>query len=990
MSEVAPITLVAPDGQRFDVPDGGVAQLKAKGFRDLNEDEKKDLELQKKYGEGVVPAVGAGVSGAASGLTFGLSDVALAKTPFAEANREVAERNPGAHTAGQALALAVPIAGEFAGASVAAKAAKVASAGLTGVGKAASVVGQGARGAAEAAGLGGVAPIVGGATTAAVEGAAFQVGSNVGAAARRDVPLDAETLLAHVGEAAVLGGGIGAAVPVAGKVVRWSADKAVSGLERGMQGLREIGFGVADAAVEAGAGLATRNADRIGAAVEGVANKVTQAADESLLPRIREGLTKQTGRPDVINEVFAAGSEGQALRHELGSQTITGTREVEAQKLGKSLNEIWSQSLDNGPMFDDLALAAKKDLQASELAGLGIKKEAQQQVVRNIAEEARTSLDKIGKYNGTAKTYFEDAVNDFAARALKNPTAESLYVGLNGLKTATDKIAKFAQGAQLGDTGAAFAAEEARRFRTFAKNMLEDTSVWGAAGQVQQEVNAAYSRYQRAFEKFESQFAAKAAKGERPRVLDGAKIKKWAKDITGQSGDVKNAIIDDLVDAQSDLVALTDKLSKRSQQQAREALGSTPATPGNPTTSSLPPDTGDILGRASGAAQNLAGTKSAATQAIDRAEVLQQTQNAILSRQGAGVNPLPVALAQKIGGGALVGGLVGGLPGAVVGGSITSALEKYGAITSNPKSAIEFLNTIDRLRGIDKQRVASWIKATLSEESVKPVREALASASKTTARKILEARGATERGVESLASRLDTATPGLMRRILPAVSYADVTNSTPDEWWKRTQKTITGAQANPKALTEKLAQDVAGISDTLPDLAEAVSNQQMTVLGYLADHMPRNPRPYMLGGSAWTPDPTEMKAFRDVVLVATKPDALLPLITIGTASRAQVDAVRELWPKKFEETKQQVVNAVMTAAADGKPVSYEARIRLGQLLGVPLDPSQEPGFSQWLDSAQGAQPPQPEQQQSNMPQGINLNINTKNQLPSSLQRAAGQ
>ncbi len=1018
MSEkTKPTTLVAPDGQRFDVPTPeGVAKLKAKGWRDLNEAETKDFELQEKYGTGVLPPVAAAASGAASALTFGGTDVLAQELggSVAEANRELAERQATARTVGEVAGVLTPLVGQVGALGAGAKIAKGAGAAVTGVSRGAQALGAGAATVAKGAGLGKLAPVVGAGVQGAAEGAAFQIGHNIGEAARRDHALDAETLLAHVGEAAYLSGGIAAAIPAAGIAARWTADKAIAGLEQGAQGVRAVlarAVGAGLDVAEVGAGAVVARADDIGEAAAKASAKVGGFSDDVLLPRIRKGLSEQTGRPDVIDDVFQVGEEGRALRQKLGSETLTGTREIQAEELGRSLNTIWAQSLDNAPLFDDLALAVKKDLQASELGASQMSREAQAAIAKQIATEAGETFAQLGKYNPTAATFFKDSIDDFVGRAMVAPSPEAIYMGLDRLKVATDKISKWAQGAQLGDTGAAFAAEEARKFRTFAKKLLEDSEVWGSAGVVQQQVNAAYSKYRRAFDQFEKQFAAAKAKGQPARVLDGGKIKKFARDITGQPGEVRNVVIDDLVEAQGELIALTDKLSKRAQQQAREAVGSAPkSTEGfkvgrmskadsdrmwaearakaqAEAEQAAKPSVAEVLDRSAAAADDLARTKATATQTIDRAEVLQQTQSAILSRQGAGVNPLPVDLAQKIGAGALVGGVVGGMPGALIGGSITSVLQKYGAVTTNPKSAIEFLNTIDRLRGVDKKRVADWLRSTLGETAdaglrgkIPAAREAVDRGNKATARRLLAARRAAETGVGTLATRLERATPGVMRRVLPAVSYATVAESDPREWWARTQAALATAQANPQAMVDRIDRDLAGIADTLPDHARAVHEQTLRVVGYLADRMPRNPRPYALG-KEWHPSKAELKAYRDLVLVATKPDALLPLLSMGTASREQVEAVQELWPAKFADMRAQVVNAVTTAAAEGKPVPYKARRRLGQLLGVPLDASQEPGFALWIEAATSQQPAEPDRG------GGSMNLDTDRDLPLSARTA---
>jgi hypothetical protein len=991
-----PTTLVAPDGQRFDVPTpDGVADLKAKGWRELNDGERKDLTLQQKYGEGVLPPVAAAVSGAASALTFGATDAIASGIggDVAEANRELAERNPTAHTVGEVAGIAMPIAGQIAALGTAGKVAKAAGGAITQVSKGAQALGEGAASVARGVGLGKVAPIVGAGVQGAAEGVAFQMGHNVGEAARRDAKLDAETLLAHVGEAAYLSGGIAAAIPAAGMAARWSADKAIAGLEQGMQGLRSLGFraaGLGVDAAEAGAAAVVSRADDIGAAAEKVSTKAGAFSDDVLLPKIREGLTAQTGRPDVIDDVFRAGEEGRALRQKLGSETLTGTREAQSEELGRALNTIWKQTLDNSPLFDDIAIAVKKDLQVAELGASQMSREAQLALSKKIAQEAGATFDRISKYNPTAAKFFKESIDDFIDRAMVTPSPEAIYMGLDRLKGATDKIGKWAQGAQLGDTGAAFAAEEARRFRTFAKDLLEDSGTWGAAGVVQREANAKLTTYYRAKEQFEKQFAAAKAKGQPVRVLDGGKIKKFARDITGQPGEVRNAVIDDLVDAQTELIAFTEKLSKRAQQQAREALGNAPAVVGSapPRAGTFTPETvADVLSRSTASIDDLARTKATAKSTIDRAEVLQETQSAILSRQGAGVNPLPVDLAQKIGAGALVGGVIGGVPGALVGGSVTSVLQKYGAITTNPKSAIEFLNTIDRLRGADKKRVAEWLRTTLGETADTGVRGKLGETrasidrgNKETAKRLLAARREAEVNLASMATKLERATPGAMRRLLPAVSYGTVTESDPREWWARTSSTIAAAQADPQKVVERIDRDLAGIADVLPQQTQAIADQALRVLGYLADRMPRNPRPYALG-TEWHPSKADLKAYRDLVLVATKPDALLSLLSTGTASREQVDAVRTLWPAKFEDMRGQIVNAVMTAAADGRPVPYKSRIRLGHLLGVPLDASQEPGYAQWIEQASGGA------QEEQQPSGGALKLDTDRDLPMSARAA---
>lgn len=212
-----PVEMLSPTGERQSVAPRHAETLRALGYRDITPEVQQEIEDRAKYG-GTLGEVGAAGLGFVRGATLGASDLLARAAEHAgvlpagttDDIRKLKEFNPTASLGGELASFVVPALGSV-------KALGAAGAAARGLGAAQSAVG------AVGTTLGKVATKVVGeqigklaapAVKMAAEAAIFQAGQNISEAALNDKELTAEAVLAHTGEAAILGGGLGLALPL--------------------------------------------------------------------------------------------------------------------------------------------------------------------------------------------------------------------------------------------------------------------------------------------------------------------------------------------------------------------------------------------------------------------------------------------------------------------------------------------------------------------------------------------------------------------------------------------------------------------------------------------------------------------------------------------------------------------------------------------------------------------------------------------------------
>lgn len=217
-----PVPVISPDGVV-----GTVAQQELQGALDtgyqqatpqaLAENKEKNI-----YGKGVLNQLEAGALGFLRGSSLGLSDLAFRKLApgAADVAAKIKKYNPDESLAGELGSFLVPGFAALAAGKSAAKGASLlqglVAGGGEGLGKIATkIVGENLAGS-----------VAGAAVNMAAQSAVYQAAHNLSEDALGDKDLTAESILAHTGQAAILGAGLGAALPLVARGAQAIAESA--------------------------------------------------------------------------------------------------------------------------------------------------------------------------------------------------------------------------------------------------------------------------------------------------------------------------------------------------------------------------------------------------------------------------------------------------------------------------------------------------------------------------------------------------------------------------------------------------------------------------------------------------------------------------------------------------------------------------------------------------------------------------------------------
>lgn len=247
----------------------------------------------------------AATMGLARGVSFGLSDQALVAMGGEDTRQRLLALktyNEGLSTAGEVGGIALPMlltggTGGLVRGAAGATGRRLglgavmrggAELALTAAPRAVGAVAQGAEALALRAGGGGIASrVVGAGLAGGLEGAVYGVGGEVSQAALQNVDLTAERLVAAAGHGALLGGGLGAGLGLAGGMARYglrrAADASADLVSRGA----DAAAGAVGRAADATAGAVGRAADAgaglVGKGVDALPGLVGQGADAAAL-----------------------------------------------------------------------------------------------------------------------------------------------------------------------------------------------------------------------------------------------------------------------------------------------------------------------------------------------------------------------------------------------------------------------------------------------------------------------------------------------------------------------------------------------------------------------------------------------------------------------------------------------------------------------------------------------------------------------------------
>lgn len=528
--------MVTPEGEAVDVPSGEAAQAYLSGKLGFAQDAPVVLQvdgehkvftadeagalLDQSQGFGAhvsnpaayehqeekktfetLPQEAAAVGlGAARGLSIGLSDPLITSLGGEGARQYLAkqeEYNPGLGTAGEVGGMVLPALltggasagaeGGLEGVSLAAKAARVASAPARGI----AALGEGAGGLATrglealgASGEGALAQIARPAVSAATEGALYGVGQTVSHAAIENEDLTAEMLLAGAGKGALVGGALG-----------------------GTLGIASLGFGKAKSTI---ADFFERESPEATAASEaaikaGVAPPINDKTADTWIKFVAGGDVEKeellrTAWKDRARLIHTSEDTLETAQRNVRTDVdglLDAERHLTEEAQGQLKLSHVEKSIETGNEATTHAFATQR--------------------LEEIRGRVRAMLDDAGAYGDRANLKTLDKILESTDGAIGDAAVEGAdkfnaraFIELDGLKR---RIGKFAKPGQFASNDQATAAVM-RELYDGLKGDLENTSLWGKAAEQQTEINKIWTKQLGTKGPFQSRFATDVGRDE--------------------------------------------------------------------------------------------------------------------------------------------------------------------------------------------------------------------------------------------------------------------------------------------------------------------------------------------------------------------------------------------------------------------------------------------------------------------------------------------
>jgi len=297
--------------------------------------------------------------------------------------------------------------------------------------------------------------------------------------------------------------------------------------------------------------------------------------------------------------------------------------------------------------------------------------------------------------------------------------------------------------------------------------------------------------------------------------------------------------------------------------------------------------------------------------------------------------------------GAVAGGFIGGAPGAFVGGQLGGA---GGAI----------VNKVVRERGNAYAAKLLYKLADYAE-----AQKAITAVDQQVAK---SARG-------MLADHVKGTTASVVRsNVEPEAAKRNKTPSV-RERYNNAVKANAQMQADASGMLDRLTQHPV---EHLPKTSAAVTTGLLRSAAYVAAQQPPSHAQMTLGTTPRASvDDVTASAYLRTHATATDPMSALKDFERGHVTPEAVQTLRVVSPKLFEQLQMQALTVIGERMEAGKPVSFQARLKMGLLLGIETDPALNKKLYNVLQGSLAAEPedegPKPRKQPVKLdakPQGL--------------------
>ena len=927
-------------GQRIAVPAAEAQRLINEGWDIEAPEVTRELDLQREAGTLGGQALTA-AEGVASGLSLGLSDVALDAAlgdAYTESRQRRAQVNDTTALVSQLLGAAAPAlatggsSGAASAGGLAARAGTLAR--FTPAGQVARLASRAGRAvesglAREGAGfVRTMAPRAAGlAVEGSIEAAIVQAAANTSEAAIGDEQLTAERLLAGVPQAGLFGAGFGALFG-AGLAIP-SATKA------GLQARA-----TRNALMPPGA--PARAADVVRAS-EHVAPEFADAADGTLVDKAKDKAINWSAR--------LSGKSADDIRLAWTNRKASDDAFRYGELLDESVEKA-ATSVDSLIAADPISRAVARGELKSVNVAANIKRgaEVQSRIKDDVARlrgEFFTRAEpsafqgpvKAGKSKAPRDTFFDRARSEFGVafgkktreavehfeRAMKAAEKSgdfeaNAYVALEELKRSGDKIGPQARlsskaaeenGNQLDADNAKRAFEYWENLTNTVRAQLEDVERYGQAGLNQKARNAAITEFMSTKQAFDSRFV----KSPQEKLGKSAgDFQHWSdrKLIANRSG--IRSHLDSLLD--NDTAYERNQVLRHLEARAKaiqtlEEIGELPEQYRN-----------EFLAAKKGA-EEFRALLGEQTERLRNAQAVRRLQ---ASDVGTGL----LNDATRVASVTILGTLLGGPLGAAAGATIDMLRNPYG--------------TAQKIAGVH------LIKDRLARQDQ-----------------------SARRAVRSMLGLSKQSRTETRKRVGSALTVGTAVTMSSAEQRKRSnaiERDIKAWQANPMLLTEHVNRNVTrGMDGAAPTVVTRIAQQQARLMENLAARLPRRSvAGSMLRPEELPPHDSDVQAFLSYAAGALNPSSLLEDGKAATLAPEAIQAVKDNWPAYWQHTRMLVLDELSSSGAE---LGYSERLTLSLLFDLPGDPALDPGFLQRQQERyaarrqqQAVSPPPPSQQQA--------------------------
>lgn len=149
----------------------------------------------------------------------------------------------------------------------------------------------------------------------------------------------------------------------------------------------------------------------------------------------------------------------------------------------------------------------------------------------------------------------------------------------------------------------------------------------------------------------------------------------------------------------------------------------------------------------------------------------------------------------------------------------------------------------------------------------------------------------------------------------------------------------------------------ARVNTSDPEALSEIIATHMRKLQVVSDAMPRpSGPPALIDGQPWLPSKADLAKWTRVIAAVENPANVFERAATGTASMAEIDAVRQVYPSLYADGQARIMSQI--ANGDVGKLTTWAKAAISRTWGVPVDHASQPDYAAFMQAGYQPQPVQ--------------------------------